>query len=56
MISFCFNTFEVKLRYAAANWLSAEAMLIVGTSASGGRLPRTWSTLEVISASARVGS
>ena len=56
MISFCLRNFEEKLRYAAANWLSADSMFMTGTSASGGRSPRTWSTLEPISARALVES
>ncbi len=47
---------ELKLRYIAAIWASAGSMLMIGTSASGGRSPRTWSTFEPISARAEVAS
>ena len=41
---------------AEAKRLAADSMLMTGTSASGGRSRRTWSTLELISARARVAS
>ena len=43
-------------RPADATWLSADSRVITGTSASGGRSRRTWSTLELISARALVPS
>ena len=49
MISFCLRASEEKLRYAEASSLSAVSMVITGTSASGGRSPRTWSTFAPIS-------
>jgi hypothetical protein len=56
VISFCFKKSELKLKYAEANWLSEEVMLIAGTCASGGRSLRTCSTFELMSASALVES
>jgi len=56
VISFCSRKSDEKLRYAAANWLSADSTSMTGTSASGGRSPRTRSTLAPISASARLAS
>jgi hypothetical protein len=41
---------------AEANCESADSMLMTGTSASGGRSLRTWSTLELISESALLAS
>jgi hypothetical protein len=47
---------EPKLRYIAATCASDGSIWIVGSSASGGRSPRTWITRVVMSASARAAS
>jgi len=46
------STSEVKPRYIAAIWASEGSTWIAGTWASGGRSARTWSTRELMSASA----